>query len=260
MKKAPDSLTATPRWKDWRAWFEHNAANRRTIPWDRGVQPEPSLRWPLIRSLQRFQVGESGEGHHLRRSAQSEVEDYRNALELFVREEQEHARLLERLLREMGAGLIQRHWSDACFMVLRRLAGLRQELMILLVAEMIGKRYYQALHDGTRDPVLRSVYAQILDDEESHLAFHSAYLRQAFLPMSLLGRVAVRTGWRLLFRLACLVVLWDHRSVLRATGVSRGMFWWDCGLIFDHLAAVVLPFPYSRAPEVRPATAGGRAS
>jgi hypothetical protein len=40
-----------------------------------------------------------------------------------------------------------------------------------------------------------------------------------------------------LFRAACLVVIVDHRAVLRGAGVSAATFWWDCGLIFDEVAA-----------------------
>jgi hypothetical protein len=47
----------------------------------------------------------------------------------------------------------------------------------------------------------------------------------------------LRAGWRLIFRAACLVVILDHRAVLRAVGISPAAFWWDCGLIFDEVAA-----------------------
>ena len=43
--------------KDWLAYFEHNRANRREIPWDTKIELPPGMRVPLIRSLQRFQVG-----------------------------------------------------------------------------------------------------------------------------------------------------------------------------------------------------------
>jgi hypothetical protein len=40
---------------------------------------------------------------------------YHQALELFVAEEQTHARLLEQLVHYFGGGTIKRHWTHALF-------------------------------------------------------------------------------------------------------------------------------------------------
>src|SRR5436853_6547379 len=83
------------RLMEWTAYFERNRASRLTIPWEREILVEPHLRAPLIRSLQRFQVGEQGDGLHLRAAAAATGDaDYAYAIALFVAEEQEHARLL----------------------------------------------------------------------------------------------------------------------------------------------------------------------
>ena len=224
--------------KNWLNYFQQNRDHRREIPWDQGVHPEARLVLPLIRSLQRFQVGESGEGRHLRRQAAATGDPvYEAAIVLFIKEEQEHARLMACVLQALGAPLLRQHWSNACFILLRRLFGLREELLVLLLPEMIAKRFFRALLDGTRDPALRAVFAQIVHDEEGHLAFHIDYLQGSFASLSLPGRVLVRAIWRLFFRAACVVVLLDHRAVLRAAGVSLPAFWWDAGLIFDEVAA-----------------------
>src|SRR5690606_10958263 len=90
--------------QEWLNYFEHNRVNRLFIPWEEGANIEAHLRRPLIRSLRRFQVGESGEGRKLRRhAAQTGDPVYARAIELFVREEQEHARLMGELLRRLGA-------------------------------------------------------------------------------------------------------------------------------------------------------------
>jgi hypothetical protein len=123
---------------------------------------------------------------------------------------------------------------------LRRLFGLEEELLVLLVPEMIAQRYFRALRDGTRDPGLRAVFGQIVSDEDGHVAFHVDSLRRRFAATSLARRAFSRAGWRAIFRGACLVMLWDHGSTLRAVGVSRTAFWWDCGLIFDEVAAAIL--------------------
>ena len=108
--------------KNWLNYFKSNRIQRRDIPSDHEINIEPNLRGPLIRSLQRFQVGESGEGLHLRRQAAKNGDaNYQAAIDLFIKEEQEHARLMACVLRKLDAPLIEHHWSDACFILLRRL-------------------------------------------------------------------------------------------------------------------------------------------
>ena len=227
---------------DWLTYFERNRVNRlrEAIPWERGFNVEPQLRAPLIQSLQRFQVGEQGEGLHLKRGAAATGDAaYAATINLFVAEEQEHARLLARVVRGLGGELLTGHWSDACFILLRHLSGLHLELMVLLVAEMIAKRYYRALSEGTNDPVLKTVFDKILRDEFGHVAFHADFLHCAFASLPLPIRRLMRALWAILFRVVCLVVMYDHRAVLRATGVSPRAFWRDCGLIFDETATEI---------------------
>ena len=68
------------------------------------------------------------------------------------------------------------HWSDAVFARLRRLMGLRMELLVLLVAEVVALRYYRALRDGADDSLTVDVAGRILSDEERHVPFHGARL------------------------------------------------------------------------------------
>ncbi len=222
----------------WLDYFEHNRAHRPPVPWKTGIQVEPPLCAPLIRSLQKFQLGESGEGRNLKRHA-AETGDaiYAAAIDLFIKEEQEHARLMGKILHELNAPLLKSHWSDWCFVSLRHRFGLQQELMVLLLPEMIAKRYFRALHDGTCDPVLCAVFAQIAQDEDGHLAFHIEYLRRAFAKMSFTKKIFALVLWRILFRVTCAAVLLDHRKVLRAAGMRPQQFWNDCGEIFDEVAA-----------------------
>jgi hypothetical protein len=222
----------------WLNYFERNRKQRQPIPWENGIQIEPHLRGPLIRSLQKFQIGESGEGRKLRRhAAATKDETYAAAINLFIKEEQEHARLMAEILKRLDAPLLQSHWSDRCFVWLRHLFGLHQELLVLLLPEMIAKVYFRALRDGTLDPVLRAVTAQIEHDENGHLAFHVEYLHRAFERLSFTQRIAAQIGWRIIYRATCLVVMFDHRDLLRAAGVRRPDFWRDCGVVFDEVAA-----------------------
>ncbi len=237
--------------KHWLNYFEHNRDLRRDIPWRDGINIEPRLVKPFVRSLQRFQIGESGEGRHLRAAANTTGDrDYIKCIDLFIKEEQEHARLMAEILKRLHAPLLTSHWSDGCFILLRRLFRLKQELMVLLTPEIIAKRYFRLLHDRINDASVQAVCAQILHDEEGHVAFHVDYLRGALAKLSLPSRVLLRGAWRVLFRLSVLVVLLDHRSLLKACGVSIATFWWDCELMFDDVAAQIFAFAPSGVPEV----------
>jgi len=231
---------------DWLAYFQYNRAHRMRIPWERGIAVEAHLREPLIRSLQRFQVGEKGDGAHLKQGASATGDaKYAQTISLFIEEEQEHSQVLGKLIHGMGGTLIDSHCSDVCFVLMRRLMGLRLELMILLVAEMIAKRYYRALYEGTSDVVLRSAFAQISHDELGHVAFHCDTLQRSFVSLPGVARRLIKMGWCFVYRCVCLVVMFNHRTVLRAVGVTPRKFWRDCGAIFDEDAAHIFQSDYT---------------
>lgn len=233
----------------WLNYFQYNRIHCADVPWERGIRIEPHLREPLVRSLQKFQLGESGEGRNLRRHAALTGDAvYAAAIDLFIKEEQEHARLMSEILKVLGAPLLKSHWTDSCFVLMRRLFGLNRELMVLLLPEMIAKSYFAALRDGTKDEVLRAVFAQIAQDEEGHLAFHVEYLRGAFAGMSFLDRIAAQVIWRFLFRATCVAVMFDHRSVLANVRVRPREFWRSCGQVFDEVAAGIFSPAHILAP------------
>jgi hypothetical protein len=215
---------------------------------------EEPARSALIRSLQRFQVGESGDGAHLKRCAERTHEPaYAEAIALFVAEEQAHARLLAEVLHELDAPLLTWHWSDALFLVIRRAAGLHHELLVLLIAELIALRYYAAVRDAARDEVVGAVCAQILRDEEWHVAFHFERLNEDLGRLAPPVRWALRNGWRLLCRGFALGVAADHRGLFRAAGLPLREFYRDCCRNFDDAAARIFkpaPVPATREEAV----------
>ena len=238
---------------NWLHYFQRNRERRFVIPWGEELRLQPKLRVALARSLQRFQLGESGEGNHLKMHSRATGDsDYAATIDLFIAEEQEHARLMAVILEKLGVPLLKGHWSDHCFIFMRRLFGLHQELMVLLLPEMIARRYFRALHQGTANPALRAVFAQIAHDEDGHVAFHVDYLKNAFSGMSLPVRLTSRIVWRIVFRAVCVVVWCEHRTILKAVGLSAGAFWWDTGLIFDEVSAGIYSFapgPFVAEPE-----------
>lgn len=208
----------------WVSDFEAEAERRERASdpdWNAGARLGPEA----VKSLQRFQVGESGDGANLMaKASQSGDPTYAAAVKMFIAEEQNHARLLARLLGAAGAPLIDSHWSDTVFVRLRRALGLRLELMVLFVAEFVALGYYRACRDGSGDALTSEVAARILDDEERHVRFHSQRLRQEFASLPAAVRAAASWAWLALMAGTVLVVVWDHGAALRQFGVSRWQF------------------------------------
>ncbi|MFI8775403.1 ferritin-like domain-containing protein [Gordonia sp. NPDC062954] len=187
----------------------------------------------MPRSLQKFQVGESGDGRHLIANARATGDsDYAIAVELFVAEEQNHARMLAHLLNAGDVETKRSHWSDSVFVHLRRLMGLRLELIVLTIAEVVALRYYRALAHGGRDALLIDVAERILDDERHHVPFQVRRLRIGFHATPTPARKVVRELWRLVAVAVIIVVAVDHGPALRACGVSRRAFITDTVQIF----------------------------
>jgi hypothetical protein len=216
----------------WSDEFRERAARRASAPqpkWSACSRLDPAV----ARSLQKFQVGESGDGRHLIENARATGDpDCAIAVELFVAEEQNHARMLAHLLNAGGVGTKRSHWSDTVFVHLRRLMGLRLELMVLTIAEVVALRYYRALADGGRDSVLIDVAERILDDERHHVPFQGRRLRIGFHATPAPARKVMRELWRLMAVAVIVVVAVDHGPALRACGVSRREFMADTVLIF----------------------------
>ncbi|MCN9244033.1 ferritin-like domain-containing protein [Streptomyces sp. RY43-2] len=189
--------------------------------WERGARLHPAV-WA---GIQRFQVGEDGDGANLVAKADEAGDaDYARAVRLFVAEEQNHARLLARLLAAGGVRTVTGHWTDTAFVRLRRLMGLRLELLVLMIAEFVALRYYRALRDGTDDLLTSDVAGRILSDEERHVPFHCARLHASIAELPRAIRRPVMTLWRLLLLAVSVVVAADHGRALRRLGVPRLRF------------------------------------
>lgn len=178
----------------------------------------------LGRSLNTFMIGESGTGDHLRSAAavSGAGAEHRAALVSFVREEQEHARLLGLVLAAMAYPTRRTHWTQAVFERIRRSKSLRTEVLTLLVAEVVARTYYSAMRD--RFPVFADVFGRIHDDEVDHVAFHADTLPPFLDQWSGPIRQGVRFAWNLLVVGAATVAAIDHRHALREAGMTPSEF------------------------------------
>jgi hypothetical protein len=231
-KAREEKALSTDTFTGWVGEFEAQVERRRETgdpDWSRAADLDPAV----VASVQRFQVGESGDGRNLIGKAEAAGDaDYAAAVRLFVAEEQNHARLLAALLAAAKAPTIAGHWSDSVFVWLRRALGLRLELMVLLIAEVIALRYYRALRDGTADRLTTEVAGRILADEERHVPFHCRRLRAAFAGTPRPVRWVVTAGWRMLLLGTAVTVAWDHGPALRRLGVARWEFVVDVARLF----------------------------
>jgi hypothetical protein len=229
----------------WVDHFEQNvgvhAQVDAAINFDGHCEVPDAVRRPLIASVRRFQLGESGDGKQLlRKAAEAGDVEYLRAAELFVAEEQQHASLLLRLLGYLGGTPMRRHWSDAVFVRLRRLLGLRTELMVLSVAEVVALSYYGGLAAKTPDPVVRAVATRIVDDEHAHVRFQRHRLHAGFADSSIPVRLLAFAFWWLTAIGATAVVAMDHGPLLDAIGYRRVQFVRDVLADFAEVVEAVL--------------------
>jgi hypothetical protein len=213
--------------KRWVTYFEANRQNRTEPDWRLPYPEDASAAAKLARSFSHFQLGESGGGSYLLAEARRTYPDdplYCDALNLFIAEEQEHARLLGCLVNRFGGELIQQHWTHSLFRLFRRALGIHFEIQVLVIAELVGTAYYRVLKLRARDRIIEQVCDLILRDEAQHIAFHAdrfASSQASWLPIE-------NAVWAAQFQglfLAAAVVAWvDHASALRAAGAQRREF------------------------------------
>jgi hypothetical protein len=229
-------------------WVDHFESNEAVharvdaaIAFDGQCHLDEAVRRPLIASVRRFQLGESGDGQQLmRNAARAGDPEYLQAIKLFVAEEQQHAALLLRLLGYLGGAPMARHWSDAVFVRMRRLLGLRTELMVLTVAETVALSYYGGLSTAAPDPVVRAVASRIVDDEHEHVRFQRHRLGAGFADTAAPLRALAFVLWWVTAIGATLVVALDHGKLLDAIGYRRTRFVRDVLADFAQMASSVL--------------------
>jgi hypothetical protein len=230
------------------SWVEHFESNRvvqvameREIDWDTPCElPEP-VKAALVKSFQRFELGENGDGARLLAKAEQAGDAvYLDALRRLVVEEQRHSELFRRGLGHLGAPTLSAHWSDAVFTHLRRLLGLRTELALFLVAESVAMGYFTALRSSAPDPVIRSIGRRVEFDELNHLRFQIDRLRQGFASTPGAVRVVVGLAWGVVAAGAATVLVVDHAGALRACGLRPAAFWLTATRTFAASARQVL--------------------
>jgi hypothetical protein len=226
----------------WKAHFEHNRKNRTEPAWDAPLTLPAEVVGPLVKSLEQFQLGDGGgpacliawNADRLRSSSEGAA----TVIDMWFAEEREHARLLGAAVERMGGHCIRGHWSFTAFCLVRRYVGVRLELTVLLLTEIVSSVYYRLMRRHGRDVPLREMCRLILRDEAGHIAFHRDRLAHAAR-----GRAAYGKVWEIRFRvlgLAASSMLWvNHAPALKALGATRSEFyrevWMELSRFVHHL-------------------------
>jgi hypothetical protein len=209
----------------WLAYFRGNAS-RPSPPLGSFESLPPHVRAALVPSLQRFQLGETGEGrvaHEAARSADPALDDaLKECIALYVREEGRHARELAAALRALGAPLAKHDVTEALFRRGRRLLGLRTKLLTMAVAEIVGGVYYDVL--AAHVPPVAETARAIRRDEDQHLAFQAELFGRVVAGAPTAYVAACAAGFALVVACAIATVLVTHAPLFRATGASRTAF------------------------------------
>jgi hypothetical protein len=226
---------------DLRIWlnhFEYHAQHPRRAPPGLSDHLRAEERRLIARSIATFQLGEMSEGSTLRRAAErfaraQRIPSLARIVELFVREEQRHAALLQEFMEDHQIPLKRRDWTDWVFRRLRRLAGFELYLYVLISAELIGNVYYRTLEAATGCLRLKVLCRMLVCDELAHIGFESQLLLalRAGRPAAL--RAVMRVAHRM-FLVATAGVVWlTHRSVLRHAGHDARSFLRLCLAQYD---------------------------
>jgi hypothetical protein len=231
-------------------WHEHFLHNKgpdhclRLLPWDDPYHLSDWERNLITKSIQQFQLGEFARGDGIRRRAASSSiskdPDFLAALDLFIKEEQDHSEILGCFLDREGIPKLRHHWLDAVFRRLRKLAGLEMCSVVLITAEVLAIPYYQALRDATRSNLLRAIARRILYDEVSHLRFQAQTIgilrRRHCRLVQDLGRWLHST----LFAGTALLLWSQHARLFRAAGWDFSRYWKNACREFGQLNAEIL--------------------
>lgn len=211
----------------WLAWFRHNRSRESaSVPTSIAVHPE--LHDALVHALQVFHLGEAGEGRVAKEAACSDDPVLDAALvecvELYVREEGRHARELLAVLRALGAEPLRRTPAEKLFRWTRRAIGLRQKMLTIVVAEIVGLVFYELLRDRIPNAAIADTASRIAADEAAHLDFQAALFRSILahpsVPFPRAYAAAVAIVFASVLTGAVATVAIDQRRLLRALGCS----------------------------------------
>jgi len=217
----------------WLNHFEYHAEHPRSVPRGLADLLRPEERRRIAGSIATFQLGEQSQGNSLLRAARRfarthDIPALVRITELFIREEQRHAALLQGFMDDHLIPPKATHWTDRVFRRVRRLAGLELYLHVLITAELIGIVYYRALESATGCERLQVLCRTLVCDELAHVGFESHLLLALRARRAVPLRALMRLTHRAFLAGTAAVVWLTHREVLRHCGHDPRSFLRQC--------------------------------
>ncbi len=163
---------------DWAAYFGRNARRKLLVEFTAENYLTEQERKLIFPSIRMFQAGEASDGKHLMKTVERYVkksrdEAYLEAMKWFIAEENRHSDYLTKYMEYYGVKPRKKTWLDRWFRRIRKIGGLKGEIIVLVTAEMVALTYYHALAECTDSRVLKRICRQMLHDELRHIVFQS---------------------------------------------------------------------------------------
>lgn len=212
------------------AWLDAFERNRTRAPQHPEAigEIDPQLRAALVRAVQLFQIGETGEGRivaQVRRSDDPAFDDAtREAMALYIAEEGRHARELGELLRALGGERLREYSGQTLFRRARNMFGLRTKMQVLTAAEVIGLVFYGLMVEHVDEPTIRRTLGLMAEEEARHLEFQRQWFARVVAlcpaPLRPLYAAALAVRFAAILAASMTAATWAQRSLLRTLGVS----------------------------------------
>jgi hypothetical protein len=216
----------------WKNHFENNLTRLR-INWSVLPMLNDTERKAILYSLCAWQLGETSDGKHLLATAARYARrhadpGYLEAVRLFISEEQKHGENLGRYIDAIGEKRLHSDWGDSLFRKIRYFnTSMELWTITVIIVESAAQVFYQALHDATGCPLLRSICNDILVDEAHHIKFQNERLAVIFGKKRFYARAISLLAYSILFFGTIHAIWFGHRRALKAGGLTMRSFMQD---------------------------------
>jgi len=211
--------------KKWIEHFRENALHER-VDWNLLPAITESEIASILDSLQAWQLGETSDGAHLIHAATIYAhnihdQDYIDAVNLFIKEEQKHGNNLGKYLDGIQKPRIKKDWGDTLFRKIRYFnTNMEIWTLAVITVESAAQVFYQCLKDATGCKLLKQICTDILIDEAYHIDFQTERMAIIFETKSFISRFISRLVYPVFFFATSLVVWHAHKKLFKAGGTG----------------------------------------